>query len=80
MLETCAQIQNNGAHWASQGLDIYDCCITWERYESQSSSLSKLAEVLPEKESRAFKKLYGVRESDALLDFSPSEEAPSKRR
>ena len=65
--ETMAQIKDNGAHWASQGLNFDDRRTAWEQYDDKSTSASDLLTSMRETESRPLKDLYGVREHEAVL-------------
>ena len=78
--ETWAQIKDNGAHWASQGLNFDIRRTAWEEYSNNSISSSDLAKVLQEKESRPLKELYGIRECDALFHWYIGKDGPSERQ
>jgi hypothetical protein len=65
MRETCAQIKDNSALWASQGLNFDRRYIAWEDYNEQGWSTNRLAEVLQEQEARTLEELYGVRDQYA---------------
>ncbi|KAF8526784.1 hypothetical protein JB92DRAFT_2869478 [Gautieria morchelliformis] len=78
--ETCVQIKDNGAHWASQGLNFDIRRTAWEKYSECTFKQSDLATVLREKESRTLKELYGVRENDTLFDLIGGEDGMSERQ
>ena len=78
--ETLAQIKDNSAHWASQGLNFDIRRTAWEAYDKNSTSASDLATVLQEKESRTLKELYGIREHDSLFHWRVGEDVLSERQ
>ncbi|KAF8464761.1 hypothetical protein JB92DRAFT_3064074 [Gautieria morchelliformis] len=78
--ETCVQIKDNGAHWASQGLNFDIRRTAWEKYSEGRLKPSDLATVLREKESRTLKELYGVRENDTLFDLIGGEDGMNERQ
>jgi hypothetical protein len=79
MQETLLQIKENGAHWASQGLNFDVRRTAWDKY-SKDSSLSPLTKVLQEKESRSLLELYGVTEDNTLHERSVGENGISERQ
>ncbi|KAF8526592.1 hypothetical protein BU17DRAFT_62083 [Hysterangium stoloniferum] len=61
MRETCTQIKENGALWASQGLNFDIRDRAWARYNDGIISVADLAGVLLEKESFTLDELYGIK-------------------
>jgi hypothetical protein len=80
MHETWAQIKDNGAHWASQGLNFDIRRTAMDKYNTGCLSLSALAKILREKEFRTFKELYGVRENNSLFEWAVGEDGLSERQ
>ena len=76
--ETWVQLKDNGAHWASQGLNFDIRRTAWDKYSNDCLTLSGLADILREKESRTLHELYGVNESDSQFEWSVGEDGPSE--
>ena len=79
MNETCTQIKDNGAHWATQGLNFDQRSSAWEKYSMGHLSPSELAKILREKESRTLEELYGFGSNDASFKWS-AEDGPNERQ
>jgi hypothetical protein len=62
--ETCEQITQNGALWASQGENFDRRCAAWDEYEVGALTQLEVADVLREPESRTLEELYGVRDGE----------------
>jgi hypothetical protein len=65
--ETCTQIVNDTALWASQGKNFDRRHETWKKYNEGKLTRLEVADALSEPESRTLEELYGVRNQD---DFS----------
>jgi hypothetical protein len=74
MRETCTQIIDNGALWASQGENFDRRNAAWEKYAKRSLTQLDLANVLREPESRTLEELYGVRVEQDLKGGEPLSE------
>jgi hypothetical protein len=72
--ETCTQIIDNGALWASQGESFDRRHTAWEKYEKGELTQSEVADILREPESRTLEELYGVRGEEDLTSGRPLSE------